>query len=115
MNMEKSKFLFLSNGRRYITKIIEEKNPKALLNYLTTEQENLSERIKEWFENPQTTLIYLFQEQKPLKERIDEWTKKVKNQRQEIKEYKEQEELIKMNKWMEKTKGIETQQEGFNE
>ena len=45
MDMEKSTFFFIVNGRRHVTKITEEKNPKAFLNYLTVEQEELSERI----------------------------------------------------------------------
>ena len=109
--MEKSTFSFIVNGKRHVTKITEEKNPKALLNYLTVEQEKLSKRIQEWFKNPQTTLLYLPQEQKSLKERIEEWMKKVKHQKQVVKEYNEQEEITKMDKWM---KEKESQQESFS-
>ena len=68
--MEKSTFSFIAKGKRHVTKIIEEKNPRVLLNYLTVEQEDLSERINQWFENPHT--VYLPQEQKSLKEKIEE-------------------------------------------
>ena len=37
IDMKKFTFFFIANGRRHVTKIIEEKNPKALLNYLTVE------------------------------------------------------------------------------
>ena len=62
MDMEKSTFSFIVKGKRYVTKITEEKNSQALLNYLTTEQEELNERIQEWFKNPQKVLIYQLQE-----------------------------------------------------
>ena len=45
--MEKSIFLFKVNERRYSTKITEEKNLKVLLNYLTIEQEKISDEIQE--------------------------------------------------------------------
>ena len=37
MDMKKSTFSFIVKGKRHVTKITEEKNPKALLNYLTVE------------------------------------------------------------------------------
>src|ERR1044071_6576233 len=99
MDMEKSTFSFIAKGKRHVTKITEEKNPKALLNYLTTEQEELSERIEEWFKNPQKVLAYLPQGQKSLREKISEWMEKVEQQIQVIRKYNEQEEMTKMNKW----------------
>src|ERR1043165_8830561 len=111
MDMEKSTFSFITKGKRHVTKITEEKNPRALLNYLTIEQEELSERIEEWFKNPQKVLVYLPQEQKPLKEKIGEWMKKVEQQKQVIREYNEQEEMTKMKEWEEKMKAQQRKEE----
>jgi hypothetical protein len=79
MDMEKSTFSLLVNGKRHVTKITEEKNPKVLLNYLTEEQEDLSEEINQWFENPYKTSEYQLSEQKSLRGRIEEWMKKVEH------------------------------------
>ena len=37
MDMEKFIFSFIAKGKRHVTKITEEKNLRALLNYLTLE------------------------------------------------------------------------------
>src|ERR1043165_4996013 len=59
------------------------------------------------------------QEQKLLRERISEWMEKVEHQKQIIRKYNEQEEMAKMDKWMEEMKNrekkAEPQQENFNE
>ena len=91
--MKKSTFSFIVKRKRHVIKIIEEKNPRALLNYLTLEQEDLSKRIEKWFENPQAALIYLLQEQKLLKEKIDKWMEKVEQQKQIVRRYKEETKL----------------------
>ena len=63
--MEKSTFSFKVNNKRYSTKITEERNPQALLNYISIEEDNLNALVKEWL-------------------------RKVEEQRRNIKSYQEQ-------------------------